>query len=139
MLYAYQICGHALGPLTPDQPLDSAVWIDLYRPLDRQVAQAEALGIEIPTLADMEEIEISNRLYREDGAEFMTVILPGRNPEGTQISGPATFILTASQLVTVRHHAPRPFETYPVRADRSSTGCQTHLRLFLGLDRKSVV
>ena len=34
-----------------------ALWIDLYRPLDSQVSAVEALGNEVPTLADMEEIK----------------------------------------------------------------------------------
>ena len=33
----------------------------------------------------------------------------------------------------MRHHAPRPFETFALRADRSGLGCQTADRLFLGL------
>jgi Fe-S-cluster containining protein len=35
--------------------------------------------------------------------------------------------------VTVRHHAPRPFETYPERADRSALGAASAERIFLGL------
>ena len=34
-----------------------------------------ALGIEMPTRADMEEIEISSRLYQEDGGLFMTALV----------------------------------------------------------------
>jgi len=134
MLFAYRLVEHRLERMDPGTDLTEAIWVDLYRPQPEQSAQVQAqLGIEVPTLEDMEEIEISNRLYREDGAEFMTVIMPGRNPDGQETSGPATFILTTAQLITVRHHAPRPFETFPTRADRSSTGCGTHLRLFLGL------
>lgn len=133
MLYAYQNCGHALAPLTPNEPLDSALWVDLYRPLDRQVAQAETLGVEIPTLADMEEIEISNRLYRQDDSAYMTAVLPGRLPDGQSVAMPVTFILSSTRLVTVRHHAPRPFETLPTRAERAAFGTQTPDRLFLSL------
>jgi len=134
MLFAYRLVNQRLAPMDPGADLREAIWVDLYRPQPEQSAKVKAeLGIEVPTLEDMEEIEISNRLYREDGADFMTVIMPGRTPDGQETSGPATFILTAERLVTVRHHAPRPFETFPPRADRSSTGCATHLRLFLGL------
>jgi magnesium transporter len=87
----------------------------------------------VPTLEDMEEIEISSRFYRQPGHDVMTVILPGHQPDGTQLSGPVSFILAPDRLVTVRHHAPRPFETFPLRADRSSTGCVTPGRLFMGL------
>lgn len=134
MLFAYRLAERRLEPLPLAAPLAEAIWVDLYRPQPEQVARVQAeLGVEVPTLEDMEEIEISNRLYREDGAEVMTVIVPGHLPDKTQVSGPVTFILTGGRLVTVRHHAPRPFETFPLRADRSSTGCDTHLRLFLGL------
>jgi magnesium transporter len=35
--------------------------------------------------------------------------------------------------VTVRHHAPRPFETFPERCERSAAGVASAERLFLGL------
>ena len=37
------------------------------------------------------------------------------------------------RLVTVRHHNPRPFETFPTRAGRSSCGATSPERIFLGL------
>ena len=133
MLFAYRLDAGRLSRLEPDADLAQAIWIDLYRPQPEQVAQLTALGINVPTLEDMEEIEISSRLYREADADFMTVMLPGSTPDAAQISGPVTFIVTKERLVTVRHHAPRPFETFPSRADRSSAGCGNHLRLFMGL------
>jgi len=134
LLFAYRLDGPRLERIGVDAPLAEAIWIDLYRPQPEQSARMfSELGIEVPTLEDMEEIEISNRLYREAGKDYMTVILPGSRPDGAQVSGPVTFILTPDRLVTVRHHAPRPFETFPTRADRSSAGCATQQRLFLGL------
>ena len=133
MLYAYRIDNRRLVLLAPGQGLEQAKWIDLYRPLPDQVAAMVALGVVIPTLEDMEEIEMSNRLYREAGTDVMTVVLPGQTPDGSSIAGPVTFILGHGRLVTVRHHVPRPFETFAERADRSSTGCSSYLRLFLGL------
>ncbi len=51
------------APIAPD-----TIWIDLYNP---SVAERQAvnglLGMELPTRADMEEIEVSSRLYTEDG------------------------------------------------------------------------
>ncbi len=44
-----------------------------------------------------------------------------------------TFILSANRIVTVRHHVPRPFETYPDRAEKVSPGCQDPQRIFLSL------
>ena len=133
MLYSYISRGAGLLPLPEGAALEQALWIDLYRPLDQQVRAATALGYEIPTLADMEEIEISNRLYTDNGTIYMTAVLPGQLPDGTHVAMPVTFIVDERRLVTVRHHAPRPFETFPTRADRSSSGCGSPARVFLGL------
>ncbi len=134
MLIAYRVTDEHLERLESDAPLFEAVWIDLCQPQAEEAsAMRAALGVEVPALADMEEIEISNRFYHEGGIDYMTVILPGAQPDGGQATGPVTFILTPAQMVTVRHHTPPPFETFPTRADRSSTGCGSHLRLFLGL------
>jgi magnesium transporter len=133
MLRIYRPEGRKLTLMPNGSAPADGLWIDLYRPLPEQEAAIRALGVDVPTLADMEEIEISNRLYREGNADYMTVVLPGQTPEGAHVSAPVTFILTATQLITVRHHSPRPFDTFPDRADRSSTGCASHLRLYLGL------
>lgn len=133
MLHAYIATPESLVPLPAGRDLADADWIDLYHPLDAQIAEVEALGITLPTLEDMEEIEISNRLYREDGAEFMITVLPGQMPDGRQTSMPVAFVLTPKRLITLRYHASRPFDTFPMRAERSSAGIGSSDRLFLGL------
>ena len=133
MLFAYAPDGARLRQLPLAADLDAALWVDLYHPLPEQAARTAALGVELPTLADMEEIELSNRLYRENGADYLTVVLPGLSESKMPISGPVCFILTPARLITVRHHAPRPFETYPQRADKVGPGCGDPRRLFLSL------
>lgn len=133
MIAAYRHDAGKLAPLVKGQPLDAAIWVDLYKPLPGQQDLANSLGVEVPTLADMEEIEISNRLYRENGADYMTVVLPGMSETKLPMSGPVTFIVTPVRLVTVRHHVPRPFETYPERADKVGSGCDCAEKVFLGL------
>ncbi len=88
MLFAYRPQGSRLLRLPQGAPLSDALWIDLYKPLAPQVEQVAALGIPVPTLEDMEEIEISNRLYHEDGLDFLTVVLPGSNELKEQVSAP---------------------------------------------------
>jgi magnesium transporter len=90
-------------------------------------------GIDLPTKADQEEIEQSSRLYLEDGVPVMTALLPARTGTEAMQMGPVTFVLRASQLITIRHHAPRPFETFPGRAGKSSLGCATAEALLVGL------
>lgn len=133
MLHAYAPHLNGLAPLPAGEALAHARWIDLVAPEDMQVRQVEQLGMAVPTLADMEEIEISNRLYREGETDFMTAVLPGQMPDGRAVAMPVTFILSPERLVTVRHHAPRPFETFPARAARSSAGVASADHIFLGL------
>ncbi len=133
MLFAYRNDHGKLAQLGPDEPLDQAIWIDLCKPEAVEVASLSGLAPEIPTLEDMEEIEISSRLYREQGFDYMTVMVPGLPDGKTPITGPVTFILGPQRLVTVRHHTPRPFETYAKRADKVGLGCERAERVFLGL------
>lgn len=133
MLFAYRLENGGLRRLPADTDLTEAGWIDLYRPQPEQIEMVRAMGVDVPTLAEMEEIEISNRLYREGPVDYMTVVLPGQTPEAGQMSGPVTFILSPRRLITVRHHDPRPFRTFPERAERSSAGCGSEVRVFLGL------
>jgi magnesium transporter len=133
MLHAYRLAGKGLAAQDADAPLADAIWIDLMRPTSELVAQLAQLGVDVPTLADMEEIEISNRLYREGAVDYMTVVLQGETPEGATIMGPVCLILTPTQLVSVRHHTPRPFQTYPTRAEKGSVGCGAADEVFLGL------
>ncbi len=133
MLHAYRVHCTRLERLSPGDPLERAQMIDLLRPTPAEVAAVAALGIEVPTLEDMEEIEISTRLYRVDGIDYMTAVLPGRTEDGGNRVSPVTFILAPARIVTVRHHSPRPFETYPQRADKVGPGCAAPDLIFLSL------
>src|ERR1700741_1737191 len=89
---------------------EQAVWIDLVKPTVAEDKAVERLaGIAVPTREDMQEIEISSRLYIENGARYMTATLmcaaDTQNPRTTAV----TFILASHRLVTVRYDAPKPF------------------------------
>ena len=131
MLFAFRPLAENLGPCDADQ----ALWIDLVKPEPDEVAQVAPFVPEVPTLADLEEIEISARLYREGGFDIMTILVPGLSREDliTPINGPVAFLLGRGKLVTVRYHTPRPFETYPTRAGKVAMGCESPERIFLGL------
>ena len=126
MLFAYRAEAGHLARMPPPVVLADALWKDLYRPLTEQAAEVALLGTAVPR-------EISNRFYREGGADHMTVVLPGLSSTKLPTSGPVCFILSADRLITVRHHAPRPFETYPERADKVGPGCDRPELVFLGL------
>ena len=93
--------------------LQAAVWLDLVDPsADEEKAVETALGIDIPTRGELEEIEASSRLYLEDGAAFMTANLIRRGDDDRPESSAVTFIITAKQLVTIRYHHPQAFPVY---------------------------
>ena len=55
---------------------DNAVWLDLVNPTVEEDKLVERRpGIAVPTREEMQEIEISSRLYVENGARYMTATL----------------------------------------------------------------
>ncbi len=111
-----------------------SVWIDLVDPsLDEEKAVEEALGIDIPTRGELEEIEVSSRLYQEDGATFMTANLIRRGDEDRPESSPVTFIIHGSKLVTVRYHHPQAFPVYVRQAMKPQTTAMTGWGVMISL------
>jgi magnesium transporter len=113
MLSVYVAAETSLKKLAPADLTalpETAVWVDLVKPTPEEDRAVERLaGIAVPTREDMQEIEISSRLYIESGARYMTATLmcssDTENPRTTAV----TFILTGHRLVTVRYDAPKPF------------------------------
>jgi len=93
-----------------DKLPEAAVWIDLMKPTAAEDKAVERLaGIAVPTREDMQEIEISSRLYVENGARYMTATLMCQADTEAPKTTAVTFILSAHRLVTVRYDEPRPF------------------------------
>ena len=89
---------------------EAAVWIDLVKPTQPEDKLVERhLGIAVPTREEMQEIEVSSRLYVENGARYMTATLMCQSDTETPKTTPVTFILAGHRLITVRYDEPRPF------------------------------
>jgi len=89
---------------------DKAVWIDLVSPTVPEDKLVErALGIAVPTREEMQEIEVSSRLYIENNARYMTATLMCQSESDAPKTTAVTFILAAHRLITVRYDEPRPF------------------------------
>ena len=89
---------------------EGAVWFDLVTPTQPEDKLLErALGIAVPTREEMQEIEVSSRLYQENGARYMTATLMCQSDTATPKTTAVTFILAGHRLVTVRYDEPRPF------------------------------
>jgi magnesium transporter len=113
MLSVYVPRGTSLERITvePGQSApEAAVWIDLVSPTVQEDKLVEGLlGIAVPTREEMQEIEVSSRLYIENGGRYMTATLMCRADTATPKTTPVTFILSSHRLVTVRYDDPRPF------------------------------
>lgn len=113
---------------------DNVVWADLLSPTREEEAAIESwLGVAIPTREEMEEIEISSRLYVEDGAYFMTATLPAQTEIDDPLMSPVTFVLAGTRLITVRYHEPKAFKTFPQRAEKVATACTSGDTILIGL------
>jgi len=89
---------------------DGAVWFDLMTPTQAEDKLLErTLGIAVPTREEMQEIEVSSRLYVENGARYMTATLMCQSDTASPKTTAVTFILTGHKLVTVRYDEPKPF------------------------------
>jgi len=113
MLSVYVSRGPALEcsviPSGTPLPAD-AVWIDLVSPTQDEDKLVESLlGIAVPTREEMQEIEVSSRLYIENGARYMTATLICQADSEVPKTTAVTFILAGRRLVTVRYDQPRPF------------------------------
>ncbi|PSJ58294.1 magnesium transporter CorA family protein [Pseudaminobacter soli (ex Li et al. 2025)] len=125
MIRTYVVDGDRLRSVNGlEEHRDSVVWADLLSPTKDEETEVERwLGVGVPTREEMEEIEISSRLYTEDGAIFMTATLPSQTEEENPVMSPVTFVLSGNRLITVRYHEPRAFLTFPLRAEKAAMGC----------------
>ena len=103
MLKSYQLQNGGLkGTVLSDgDPIPTnALWVDLFDPTDSERLRVNALlGVEMPTRADMEEIEVSSRLYQESGATFLTALILSNAETETPVADVVSFILTQEPLV----------------------------------------
>ncbi|MBR1235097.1 magnesium transporter CorA family protein [Bradyrhizobium sp. AUGA SZCCT0222] len=99
---------------------EAAVWIDMVKPTTEEDRAVERLtGIAVPTREDMQEIEISSRLYIENGARYMTATLMCHSDTDMPRTTAVTFIMAGHRLVTVRYDMPKPFALVENKLGRS--------------------
>src|SRR5919205_514113 len=113
MLWVYVPRGTSLDriPVASDADVpENAIWFDLVTPTQQEDRLVEGkVGIAVPTREEMQEIEVTSRLYVENGARYMTATLMCQSDTATPKTTPVTFILSGHRLITVRYDEPRPF------------------------------
>lgn len=130
MINCYETVAGRIKPVdtTEGEPtaeaLRAATWIDLLDPSEEEDRLVmTSIGVDIPSRAEMEEIETSSRLYIEDGTVFMTALVPADADSDSPRILPVSFVLGQGKLVTVRYHQPKSFDAHITRAIRTNTGC----------------
>lgn len=117
------------------EAIKNAIWFDLLDATESEDRLIEEiLQAEVPTQEDMKEIELSSRLYQEDGATYMIITILSAAEMDEPVKSQVTFILKENQLVTVRHTDPSPFKAFRIRSQKSNgIGYETGEHVMLGI------
>jgi magnesium transporter len=106
----------------------------LISPSTEEISQVQAhFSIEIPSRAEMQEIEATSRLYQENGAYFMTATAVTSHDNDGMESSAITFILSASFLITIRYVNPKPFDAFAARIQKPGGVYSSSTDLMIGL------
>ncbi|PKR60270.1 magnesium/cobalt transporter CorA [Thalassospira lohafexi] len=136
---ALSVSGDDATTMPSSKPVQSKaprtpVWVDLLSPTNEEIQDIEKrFGIEVPTREEMQEIELSSRLYDEDGALFMTVSVLNRAASDAPQTAVVTFILVKKTLITLRYADPVPFKTFIRRVNRSPSLASSADAVLFGL------
>ena len=113
---------------------EATVWIDLLNPTPEEEGQIErGLKLDVQTREEQQEIEVSSRLYQENGAYFMTATLLYQPEQGEPRTTPVTFILKGQRLITLRYAEPRAFSIYVARCNRAEADLTSGAAVLIGL------
>lgn len=121
-----------IDPVAPTP--EGTFWIDLVNPtIDEENAVERILGIDMPSRAEMSEIEASSRLYMEDQALVMTLPVIHQSVSDEPETTSVTFILSGDKLVTLRYADPAPFVLFIQRLQRNSLSINSGEQAMLAL------
>lgn len=115
MLHIHALVNGALvaldgATIAPDA---TVLWCDLFDPTPEEEAWVEDhLGVDIPTRAEMYEIELSSRLYQENDAVYLTASIVSKTDTPQPEIHSITFVLKGQCLVTVRYADPYSFRVF---------------------------
>lgn len=102
MLLARRSGQPAYDIVTPDDA-KGAIWLDLLRPTEHEIALAERItGCKMPRREELEEIESSSRHYKRGDAIYLSMPLI-RRIDDTITALPVGLVLTPAWCVSVRY------------------------------------
>ncbi|WP_142850568.1 magnesium transporter CorA family protein [Telmatospirillum sp. J64-1] len=118
----------------PESLGEAALWIDLLEPNDEERAAVERfLSLVLPSRDAMQEIEASSRIYRQEGALFLTAPVLTASATLEPRNTAVTFIVTAKCVATLRYGTPQPFTVFAQRSTRERGYATTAENVVTGL------
>lgn len=137
MITRYQFANARLSIATKPAPSTASpppVWVDLLEPTPEEMSAIEVeFGIALPSRDEMQEIEVSSRLYQESQAHFMTTMLVFRMETSDPQTGEVTFVLMKHTAITIRFAPPRAFQNFARLATSGDIPCRTPEAVIIGL------
>ena len=113
---------------------ESVAWIDLLRPQPDEVAFVKrTTGLDVPSIADLSEIESSSRLRNQNGAIYLSAPLVYRAASDQPLTTPVGFVLTRERLITVRFEELNSFTTFANRDLAAESDPPSSAAVFAGL------
>src|SRR5215212_9559664 len=105
MLRAYGPgCDGSIVEARAERIPDGATWIDLEEPTPEEEKLVErCVGLNVPTQAELAEIEPSSRLYERNGSLYMTISALCGIADGEPTTTHIGFVLAKKRLITVRY------------------------------------
>ena len=127
-------CDGSIVEASSEKIPDGATWIDLEEPTHEEEKLVErCVGLNVPTEAEMAEIEPSSRLYELNGALYMTVSVLRGVEDDAPASTPVGFVLTKDHLVTVRYATPKSVRKFEEHARRDPELVSDAQHVLIGL------
>lgn len=118
--------------------LRQAVWIDLQNAAPEEIDRTQlAVGLTLPSEAEVSEIETSSRLASRDGALYLNMPLVRFAEDGLR-SVSAGFVLCPDRLITVRFAPNRTFDNYLENIPTGSASPGSGAHIFVDLMEKIV-
>jgi magnesium transporter len=120
------------GTLLTPKPSD-LVWVDLLNATDEEISATEkALGLSIPSLASLSEIEHSSRMHWEGDVIVLSLPLPVAASGGNELA-PVGFLLRQDVLVTVRVDANKAFGQFIEGFEKGTPADRSPASILVGL------
>lgn len=138
MIFSYTITQDKIDSIAVEvgniAALESAIWIDMVNPTrQEELFVEECVKLDVPTKKEMKEIEQSSRLYKDNGAIFMTATMVAQSKSREPKIDPVTFVLLDKKLITIRYIEPHSFKMFIHRIRKANMTGYTPVQLLIDL------